>query len=549
MSALLVCVFKATVGFIVNKSRDAAAEKLKDGDVTNQRLRDLITRELSEVKSKLDGLARKDLLAAIDFFQEGIILLHKVLRSNITQPDNGITDAIRKLEVISLNESSKELLSNAKKRFEDARRKATEAFNDEGLKPSDRVSAMEYRMMATVLEAADNPSTVSSACKMCIERLNSHPVVENCFTFEVKKRFRGLFSKQERREMVSETCRLNRMIYDIIVMTQGFGDKEVQEILQSWPRIQLDGGNDSVNPLVDPRVSKCLCKIGQKHSCLLWTFGQKGEKEQTLKEPWGITTNTLGQFIVADYKDGNVKVFDNHGNFLSLFRPVSEGKTGTVFVHDVATDQSDNMYVLVSIEDDRSKEVKSYVYLKTPNSMIPLKEDLMWSWTWSSLAISDKGKIFVRGVLAGGHHVVDMYKTDGKFVRRFGERELKVSSAVAATCGGGVAVATGGRDSYYINFFNRKGKRDGQFQVDKSFHFPQMTYHQASRCIVVAGVHVESIHLNRLEIVILTEEGEFVRNIEYKEENLMYLRGITVTIDGIIALVCSDKMGFKVLVV
>ena len=62
MSALLVCVFKATVGFLVNKSRDAAAEKLKDGDVTNQRLRDLIARELSEVKSKLDGLARKDLL-------------------------------------------------------------------------------------------------------------------------------------------------------------------------------------------------------------------------------------------------------------------------------------------------------------------------------------------------------------------------------------------------------------------------------------------------------------------------------------------------------
>lgn len=60
---------------------------------------------------------------------------------------------------------------------------------------------------------------------------------------------------------------------------------------------------------------------------------------------------------------------------------------------------------------------------------------------------------------------------------------------------------------------------------------------------------MESIYFNCLEIVILIEEGEFVCNIEYKEENLMYLWGIMVIIDGIIVLVCSDKMGFKVFVV
>lgn len=41
---------------------------------------------------------------------------------------------------------------------------------------------------------------------------------------------------------------------------------------------------------------------------------------------------------MVDYKDGNVKVFDNYGNFLFLFCFVIEGKIGIVFVYDVVID-------------------------------------------------------------------------------------------------------------------------------------------------------------------------------------------------------------------
>ena len=84
MSSLVTGVLKTTLGFIVRKGRDAAADKLKEGDVTALRFRDLIVREIDAVKSKLDGLARRDLLAAIDFFEEGIVLLHEVVQSNIS---------------------------------------------------------------------------------------------------------------------------------------------------------------------------------------------------------------------------------------------------------------------------------------------------------------------------------------------------------------------------------------------------------------------------------------------------------------------------------
>ena len=39
MSSIVTAVFKATIGLLVNKGRDKAAEKLSEGDVTDQQFR------------------------------------------------------------------------------------------------------------------------------------------------------------------------------------------------------------------------------------------------------------------------------------------------------------------------------------------------------------------------------------------------------------------------------------------------------------------------------------------------------------------------------
>ena len=57
MTSIITTVFKATIGLLVNKGRDVAAERLKDGDVTDQKFLGLIVREIDDIKSKLDGLA------------------------------------------------------------------------------------------------------------------------------------------------------------------------------------------------------------------------------------------------------------------------------------------------------------------------------------------------------------------------------------------------------------------------------------------------------------------------------------------------------------
>ena len=52
MSSIALALFKETIGLLVNKGRDKAAEKLKDGDVVSQEFRDLIVRETYDIKSK-----------------------------------------------------------------------------------------------------------------------------------------------------------------------------------------------------------------------------------------------------------------------------------------------------------------------------------------------------------------------------------------------------------------------------------------------------------------------------------------------------------------
>ena len=213
MSSLVTAVFKATIGLLVNKGRDKAAERLKEGDVTDQKFRGLIVREINEIKSKLDGLARKDLLASISFFKEGIEFLYEVFDKAKSRSEHGTVTAqeaagtasadafllakqMRKVELTGVDESAARALAIAKKRFERAREKATEAFANEALELSDRVLAMQYRVMATILETVDNPDDALAACRVCIEELHQVSAVKEYFTVELEKGFKARFSRQ-----------------------------------------------------------------------------------------------------------------------------------------------------------------------------------------------------------------------------------------------------------------------------------------------------------------------------------------------------------------
>ena len=63
MASTVMAILKATVGKLLDKGRKMVADRLKEGDVTDEQFRTLIVGEIDEIKSKLDGIARANLLA------------------------------------------------------------------------------------------------------------------------------------------------------------------------------------------------------------------------------------------------------------------------------------------------------------------------------------------------------------------------------------------------------------------------------------------------------------------------------------------------------
>ncbi|CAB4046004.1 Hypothetical predicted protein, partial [Paramuricea clavata] len=187
MSEVVTGVVKLTFGFLANKIRSGIAERLKDGDVTDEECRRLIVSELDDIKSKLDGLARKDLLSSFCFLQEGVNRLYQSLFQvdssentaespkqatlveaasfRDTGPDSPINEVIALLNAItSLKIRSKERFKSAIKSFELARENATKAFCNEALSVEDRIQASQVRMMARILENLKDPEASASDC-------------------------------------------------------------------------------------------------------------------------------------------------------------------------------------------------------------------------------------------------------------------------------------------------------------------------------------------------------------------------------------------------
>ena len=124
-----------------NKARNVAAENLKDSDITDAKIRGMVVRKLSDMKTKLDALSRKDPLSSCRFLKEGVELLNVFLDTSINGQKDLVNDANDELGETScidqtgmLNEASelsyiirmlkKDLdkeLDSARKRFKEAR--------------------------------------------------------------------------------------------------------------------------------------------------------------------------------------------------------------------------------------------------------------------------------------------------------------------------------------------------------------------------------------------------------------------------------------------
>ena len=426
-----------------------------------------------------------------------------------------------------MDETATRLLSAAKGRFKEARREATKAFNNEALELPDRLLAMQYRLMATILETVDNPKDSLPVCKVCIEDLHDVSGVKECFKVELKKGLWARLDKDERRQIISTVCFFNRVVYDVTLMTR-FGSKD--ELSENWPSV--DTGEEQVYPLRNQKVDEVLKKQGMEHCCVKpWLFGQEGEEEHKLKDPCGIAKNTKGQFLIAGNGDKTVKVFDSNGKFDFRFNPQTDDADTELVIWDVATAcEDDKICVLVELFERTGSEIEVQVFNNTAGLQhkFPARRG-----DWGRLTVSSgkqRGKILLLtdDVLTGVF--VDIHESSGEFVCSFGGGVFKGATDITATCDGRVMIVDWGDDSLYI--FDVEGHQLGKFNIKhERDDYYRIACHPASDHVVLAGKERKT---RRLALAIYTVNGEFVRRIQLDEE-VYVVRGITVTVEGHIA--------------
>ena len=262
MSLIVTSIVKATVGLLWNKVLDATTENLRVSGNTNAIIRELVLRELEDLRKKLDGLSRKDLLSSYSFLQEGIQLLNGCLEKfeqeavlnegndnrgeTSKMPSGGesrilnealeLSQAMGKLQIVSYE------FEAAKKRFEDARKEATRAFCNEALNIQDRIFAAKLRIVAEILEYLNTPDTVATSCLVFLEKIHALSAVRQAFSGYLSRGINFFQYRTVRAENVKSVMMINHVLYQFL---SKFSSKYCSPL--AWPTIQLS--DRSFNPI------------------------------------------------------------------------------------------------------------------------------------------------------------------------------------------------------------------------------------------------------------------------------------------------------------
>ena len=361
-------ILKDAIGFFVKQGLRHAANKLKDGDVIEQKLYSWVLDSIRSISLKLDAGAKSDLVASLSNLKNGLKILVTLLVKDQSHDDSTkilddggeaegslrsdpytavaylscitsiLIEKMKDLQISNLEDSKKKTLSQARQYFTNAREGATKASGND-LPLPERVLAINVRLTAAILENDGNLSIVSPTCLSCLEDLHHMPGVGDNFSVALKGGLKEKLCKKERTQIISAVCRINRLAYDVTKILGGKG-------LLLLPCIKV--GDEEIDPLRDSRVAGTLSTQDMAYCCLTRSFGQQeGEEQRNLKSATGIATNSLGQLLVIDEVDGFIKRFDTTGGLFSPFSvPPQRSVVGKPKLKSIDTDRNDCIYVL-----------------------------------------------------------------------------------------------------------------------------------------------------------------------------------------------------------
>ena len=397
------------------------------------------------------------------------------------------------------------------------------------------MAAMLKSATETTRTTGDLKSALMSAlpeCERCLGILNSLPAVQNSFKVELSKgllNIRGQFGKDERMQIISTVCQVNRTIYDAM-RTVG---KDVHVLV--WPSVDI--GEDQVDPLRDVRVLQVLEK------------SEKVDMEDYRITPglsfdvmnlgrWGVIlrTNTLGQFLIAERKEVTVHVYDNNGMFQFSFNPQTDDAKTEITIADLVTeDVSEKIYLLIGLyNEERCDEVQ--VLNKTAH--LQYKFHVKYG---RRLIVSGSKLVILTFRMA---HV---YNQNGEFERSFEFFKSGGDKCLAdctATYDGRILIRhyKGDFSDYFcVHVFTMEGQEIAKFKSGTGLNldFMHFSRRSAGEHVVIAGYNCED---GIIIVELYTVHGKLVRRILLRNERRHPFYGISVTMEGQIAVLFRRKV-------
>ena len=219
---------------VAGKVYDVLTNKLKDGDLTNEKLREVIVKDLNDIKSKLDCLSLKDLDASCSFLKERVRLLNftfdlwnKNRKTSERSADKGtprvlndsasgiLKAALTLLQTIQrLKISSKKRFVSAQNCFKASRERASDAFNNKSLSIKNRIMACKLRVAARILELGlEHLEAAVTACLLSLEELHGLPAIQGIFTVFFEGGLKSMINKSERLQNMMSILFINRALY------------------------------------------------------------------------------------------------------------------------------------------------------------------------------------------------------------------------------------------------------------------------------------------------------------------------------------------------
>ena len=349
--------------------------------------------------------------------------------------------------------------------------------------------------------------------------------------FNIRRRF----GRGERREIICAVCQVNRFIHDA---------QEFDFDHYDWAAIKI--GEKSINPLYSREVAEVLDEAGMQHCCVQieWSFGDKGEEGQRLREPNRIAANILGEFLVVYSPDRAIKVFDSCGEFIHKINPQVDDTTTIRYLVDVGTDENNKTYMLVSQSESGHDRWEVQVFTKTEMC----NKFLVRAYSYHLTVSHDR--VFVARLKE-----IDVYELSGIPIYSIGEGTLLFVRDIAAGSDGQIFVL----DGKFLNkekitrVFNEDGHQQNEFRVDsKEDDYCCLASYPSGEYIVLSGVERKT---GRLKVAMHRKDGVFNRSVTLGKgrfkANIASILGIpiAVTNDGSVAISFSDQVGRRKVIV